>query len=289
MLQRSRVRTHRAVVLAAVSRPWFWPVSWVPAYLGLVLAAGELTPRDPWRAGLTLLVLGPLIWGAVLAHNDLHDLPTDRLNPRKTGAGAVPPRHLRAYAVIAALAALATAALIGPLFVLGVAGVLALGWAYSAPPLRLKARAGADVLVNALVVGVVAPLGGWSVGRDPWDFPWQLALLGLLFAAAFYVPTTVVDRPADLRAGYSTIAVRFGAGGAYRLGLSLWALALGLSLACASADVLIPAATLPYQLLLAPVLLGAYAWLTRSPSIPRLAVLALLFALPSAGFALSIT
>jgi lycopene elongase/hydratase (dihydrobisanhydrobacterioruberin-forming) len=190
--------------------------------------------------------------------------------------------------VVAGGAALAVAALIGPLFVLGVAAVLALGWAYSAPPLRLKTRPGADVLVNALVVGVVAPLGGWSVAREPWEFPWQMGLLGLLFAAAFYVPTTVVDRPADLRAGYSTIAVRYGATGAYRLGVSLWSLALGLSLACASADVLIPASTLPAQLVLAPVLLGAYAGLTRAPSIPRLAVLALVFAVPSAGFVLSV-
>ncbi len=288
MLQRSKVSAHRAVVLAAVSRPWFWPVSWVPAYLGLVLGSGRLTPADPVRAALTLLVLGPLIWGAVLAHNDLHDLPTDRLNPRKRQAGRVRPEALRIYAATAGLAALGTAALIGPLFVLGVAAVLALGWAYSAPPLRLKARPGLDVLVNALVVGVVAPLGGWSVARDPWDFPWQMGLLGLLFAAAFYIPTTVVDRPADLRAGYSTIAVRYGADGAYRLGLSLWAFALGVSLACASADVLIPASTLPFQLGLAPVLLGAYTVLSRRPSIPRLAVLALVFALPSIGFVTSV-
>ncbi|MDR7273646.1 UbiA prenyltransferase family protein [Catenuloplanes atrovinosus] len=264
-------------------------MSWVPAYLGLVLATGSLTPHDRWRAGLTLLVIGPLIWAAVLAHNDLHDLPTDRINPRKTGAGAVSPRTLQAYALVAAIAALGAAALLGPLFELGVAAVLALGWAYSAPPLRLKARPGADVLVNALVVGVVAPLGGWSIARDPWTFPWPFALLGLLFAAAFYLPTTVMDRPADLRAGYTTIAVRYGVNGAYRLGLSLWSLALGVSLACASMNVVIPVSTLPYQLLLVPVLLGAYAWLTRSPSIPKLAVLALIFALPSAGFVLSLT
>jgi hypothetical protein len=73
---------------------------------------------------------------------------------------------------------------VGPLFVLGVAGVLLLGWAYSVPPLRLKTRAGWDVAVNAVVVGVVSPVAGWSITRDPWQFPWQFGLIGMLFAAA---------------------------------------------------------------------------------------------------------
>src|SRR5690242_473440 len=72
-------------VLVAVSRPWFWPVSWVPAYMGTVLAGHAWFPAraDLPRAAVALLVLGPLIWGAVLAQNDLHDLPSDRANPRK--------------------------------------------------------------------------------------------------------------------------------------------------------------------------------------------------------------
>lgn len=106
----------------------------------------------------------------------------------------------------------------------------------------------------------------------------MLLLLGAFFVAALAVPAVVVARP----------GLRFGTAGAYRLGLSLWSLGLGLSLACASAGVLVPASTLPYQLVLAPVLLGAYAGLTRGPSVPRLTVLALVFALPSAGVVLSV-
>ncbi|MBU2664281.1 UbiA family prenyltransferase [Actinoplanes bogorensis] len=282
-----------ATLMVAVSRPWFWPVSWVPAYLGMVLAGHRLTPADLPRALLALLILGPLVWGAVLAQNDRHDLASDRLNPRRATSplvtGTVDLRTLgRWYRWIAA-AALLTALLVGPLFVLGVAAVLLLGWAYSAPPLRLKTRPGWDVTVNALVVGVASPAAGWAITRDPGDFPWQFGLIGFLFAAALYVPTTVTDLPADIQAGDRTFAVRFGARTAYLAGLTLWAGALAVAVACAAADVVVPRSTLVPQLVTVPVLFTAYAILTRRPSIPRLAVLSIFFAIPTAGFALALT
>lgn len=281
------------MILVAVSRPWFWPVSWVPAYLGTVLAGHAWLPSraDAPRAAVALLILGPLVWGAVLAQNDLHDLPSDRANPRKGTAplvtGAVSARRLRLFYRGTALAALGTALYVGPLFVLGVAGVLLLGWAYSVPPLRLKTRPGWDVTVNALVVGVVSPAAGWSITRPPWEFPWQLGLIGLLFAAALYVPTTVADLAADSGAGDTTFAVRFGARFAHRLGIALWGSALALSLWCAWVDVLVPRSTLVPQLLMAPILLTAYAVLTRRPTITKLALLSMLFGIPTAGFALA--
>jgi 4-hydroxybenzoate polyprenyltransferase len=186
----TRVLERPAVVLVAVSRPWFWPVSWVPAYLGTVLAGHAWLPTraDALRSAVALLVLGPLIWGAVLAQNDLHDLRSDRVNPRKGTAplvtGAVTVTRLRVWYRGIALAAVGTALFVGPLFVLGVVGVLLLGWAYSVPPLRLKARPGWDVTVNALVVGVVSPAAGWSITPPPREFPWQLGRIGLLLAAA---------------------------------------------------------------------------------------------------------
>ncbi|MFI5909978.1 UbiA prenyltransferase family protein [Dactylosporangium sp. NPDC051541] len=282
-----------AFLLVAVSRPWFWPVSWVPAYLGTVLASHTWLPARPDvpRSLLALLVLGPLIWGAVLAQNDLHDLPSDRANPRKAGAplvtGRLTAKSLRMWYRLIAAASVGTAGFVGPLFVLGVAGVLALGWAYSVPPLRLKTRPGWDVAVNAVVVGVVSPAAGWAVTRPPWEFPWPFAAIGLLFAAALYIPTTVTDLAADVSAGYTTFAVRYGPRFAFWTGVVLWAAALAISLGCAALDVLVPRETLVPQLCLAPVLVAAYAALTRRPSIFRLALLSVLFGVPTAGFALA--
>ncbi|GAA3453198.1 UbiA prenyltransferase family protein [Dactylosporangium matsuzakiense] len=283
----------QAFLLVAVSRPWFWPVSWVPAYLGTVLASHRWEPSqsDLARSLLALLVLGPLVWGAVLAQNDLHDLPSDRANPRKANAplvtGRLSARSLRMWYLLCALAALCAAWFVGPLFVLGVAGVLALGWAYSVPPLRLKTRPGWDVAVNAVVVGVVSPAAGWAVTRPPWDFPWPFALIGLLFAAALYIPTTVTDLPADAHAGYTTFAVRYGRAHAFWTGTVLWTAALLISLVCAALDVLVPRSTLVAQLWMAPVLVAAYAALTWRPSIVRLALLSVLFGVPTVGFALA--
>lgn len=287
------LRERPVAVLVAVSRPWFWPVSWVPAYLGTVLAGREWFPAraDLPRVAVALLVLGPLIWGAVLAQNDLHDLRSDRANPRKESAplvaGAVSARRLRIWYWGMALASVGAALFVGPLFVLGVVGVLLLGWAYSVPPLRLKTRPGWDIAVNAFVVGVLSPAAGWSITEAPWEFPWQFGLIGLLFAAALYVPTTVTDLAADSGAGDTTFAVRFGRRVAYGLGIALWASALVFSICCAWLDALVPRSTLVPQLLMAPVLVAAYALLTRRPTLITLAVLSMLFGVPTIGFALA--
>ena len=279
----------RIGALVAESRPWFWPVGWVPAYVGTVVASGSLVPDLP-RALLALLILGPLVWGIVLIQNDLHDRRTDELNARKATAplvlGTVTVRELTWLGRVLVVVAIGAGLLIGPLYALGVATVLALGWAYSAPPLRLKGRPGADVAVNALVIGVLAPLAGWSLTRPPSQFPWLLGLFGLVFAAAFYLPTTVVDLPADRDAGVRTFAVRFGPQWTYRIGLALWVAALAGALLCAKLDVFVPSSSLPFQAAMAPVLTLGYAALTRRPSIFRLACLSVLFGIPTVGFVL---
>ena len=84
-----------------------------PAVVLAGLLGARLSRHRPGRARLAarprrrraplvaLLVLGPLIWGAVLAQNDLHDLPSDRVNPRKATAplvtGAVSAGRLRIW------------------------------------------------------------------------------------------------------------------------------------------------------------------------------------------------
>jgi 4-hydroxybenzoate polyprenyltransferase len=280
----------RVGALVAQSRPWFWPVGWVPAYTGTVVANGSWlpSPAGMTRALLALLIIGPLVWGTVFVQNDLRDLPSDRANRRKTTAplvlGTVTTRQLAWLCRLLVVAAVGTALLIGPLYALGAATVLSLGLAYSAPPLRLKTRPGADVAVNALVLGVLAPLAGWSLTRPPWQFPWLLGLFGALFAAAFYLPTTVVDLPAHRSVGDTTFAVRFGPRFTYRLGMALWTVALASAVVCAWLDLFVPRSTVPYQVLMAQFLAVAYARLTRRPSTVRLACLAMLFLVPVMGF-----
>jgi chlorophyll synthase len=227
------------------------------------------------------------VWGAVLAMNDRHDVTSDRVNPRKATApavtGAVGDRELVGFQVGFGAASLVVAAAVGSPMLLGTAGVLALGWAYSAPPLRLKGRPGADVAANALAVGLLAPLCGWSLHHSPLDYPPVLALTGTLIGVALYVPTTVIDRVADLTAGDRTFAVRFGPRVAYLAGLGAWVASTALWLVgCARG--LVPSGQLPWQVACCVVMLGLYSVLVRRPSIARLAVVFVVFAVPATLF-----
>ncbi|MCW3843269.1 UbiA family prenyltransferase [Micromonospora yasonensis] len=286
-------RLDRAGAVLRMTRPWFWPLGWAAAYAGSVLATRDwLPPGDAVARSLAaLVVLGPLVWAAVLAVNDLHDLPSDRRNPRKATAplvtGLLTEADLIRWHAGAAIAALAVAAAIRPAFATGTAAVLLLGWLYSAPPVRLKTRPGFDVAVNALAVGVLAPMAGWSLHRPVTDYPVPLALLGLLLVAALYLPTTVLDVDADEAAGDTTAAVRWTPRVCRRAGLALWAAATALWLISCHLDLLVRRESWALQTGWAPVLVAGYAVAVRRPSIPRLAAVCLLFAVPAADFLLA--
>jgi lycopene elongase/hydratase (dihydrobisanhydrobacterioruberin-forming) len=288
------VRTgHRGWAVVRLARPWFWPLGWGGAYLGSVLATGTLVPPPRAWAGsvAALIVLGPLVWTAVLTVNDLYDLPTDRGNPRKANAplvtGLLTPADLIRWHGGSVAAAVVVAAAIGGAFLLGTVIVLILGWLYSVPPVRLKGRPGLDVAVNALVVGVLGPLAGWALHRPVTGYPPVLALLGLLLAAALYLPTTVLDRAADRRAGYETSAVRWAPESCYRAGVALWAAATVIWLAVCHLGVLVVRDSWWLQTLTAPLLVRLYAAMARRPTIARMAVVLAAFAVPAGDFLLA--
>lgn len=280
----------RALAAIRLTRPWFWPLGWGGAYLGWVLAAGRWAPpaHAVPETVAAAVVLGPLVWGAVLAVNDLHDLPSDRRNPRKATAplvtGVLSETDLVRGSRWFGLGAAAAAATVGPVFVAGTITVLLLGWLYSAPPVRLKGRPGADVAVNAFVVGVLAPAAGWSLHRPVDDYPPVMVPLGLLLAAALYLPTTVMDRDADVAAGDTTIAVRWTPRVCYRLGLALWVAANALWLTCCHLDVIVRRDSWTLQTVAAPILVAVYAVATRTPSIRRMAAVSVAFAIPAGDF-----
>jgi chlorophyll synthase len=284
-----------AVDVVALARPWFWPVSLLPYYVGLLLATHRLLPdpTDP-RLFIGAFVAGPLVWLAVLAVNDAFDLPGDLLNPRKAAtpltSGRMTPTTAYRIAIATAGAALIGAALVGAAFTAGTVLALALGWAYSVPPVRLKERPGVDVAANAIAVGAMGPFAGWTAVHSPHGFPWLMALQGVLVGVALYLPTTLVDYPADLAGGYRTVAVRLGPRRTYLLGLAAWVAAAALSAGLALADEVIPRSMLPLELVMVPTLLIGYHWLlNREQSFVRIAAVSFLFLLPSAAFALSYT
>lgn len=275
-----------------LSRPEVWLVSIVPMYVGYVLASREILPgfgiwADFWRnaalsgatsadffaalrawwplarpLALASLASGPLVWLATLLINDVHDLPSDRMNPRKARSplvqGLVERGHAHAGAYVAAALALAVAAFVSLSFALLLALMLVLAWLYSAPPVRLKTRPGADVLVNAVGVGGLAAFAGWAIVRPLADAPWAFLPQGLLVAAAIYIPTTLVDHDPDKAAGYATFATTLGRARAYRIGFACWVLANLGALFLAWNGIILPRAMVPVLIIFCPLLLYEY-------------------------------
>lgn len=165
-------------------------------------------------------------------------------------------------------------------------GIVTPRWALR-PPWRWKTRAGADVATNALGIGLIALVGGWSIARPVVDFPWVMGLLGVLVATALYVPTTLVDLEADAEVGYRTFAVVVGPRRAYRVGLLAWTVAKALAVGLSAAGTVFPHRMLP--LVDAPVLVLEYVLLvgrplTGLPVLRGLVVIAWTFLVVNADF-----
>jgi len=174
------------------------------------------------RHGRGTLDAATCLWGQatvtaaqLMTHyaNDYFDLEADRANvtPTRWSGGsrvlvqqALPPR-IALYAarvlgllalalgLVAAARAPAPATSLAELF-----AILALAWAYSAPPARLVGR-GAGELATALVVTVLTPLWGFHLQRSGVDAAFLLTLfvlallqIAMLFAINF--PDAAGDR-----------------------------------------------------------------------------------------------
>lgn len=285
----------RAAAVLALARPQFWLVSLVALHLGFVLATRRLVPTGAEAVTLAYagLIAGPLLWLTVLAINDAHDQETDRRNPRKARsplvAGHLDRRQAIGIGIVAGAAAVLAALPLGGLFTLGVGLTVLLGWAYSTPPLRLKARAGADVAVNAFAVATLGPLGGWvALTGTLTGFPWPLALIGSLAVAALYLPTTLVDRQADQAAGARTIAVALGERATFELGFALWTASAVVAAVLAATGMVLDRSLLPLHLIMAPLLLAAYRVLLRHrPGFRAITVVAATYLVPCTAFVLT--
>lgn len=284
------LRRHRSWDILRATRPWLWPVAWLPAWFGASVATRSWFPLmdQPWRTVAALVVLGPLVWRAVSLLNDVFDLDTDRRNPRKASSPLVSGQlgidTARRWAMLLCGAAVAVSAFVGPLFTLGTLLVLLLGWAYSARPVRLKGRPGWDVAANAVTVGVAGPLAGWFLHRPASQYPAALAVLGVTLAASLYLATTALDGPYDHQAGVVTFAVRWGRRRTYAMGVALWAAATATWLTCVQLGVIGPGGVSRWQLAACGLPLAAYTVLTWRPTIPRMAVVVVLFAVPATQF-----
>jgi 4-hydroxybenzoate polyprenyltransferase len=96
--------------------------------------------------------------------------------------------------------------MINPLFFILILIVDAVGYIYSIPPFRFKAKPVGDILCNTTAGGVIF-IAGLSIGGTNMN---PLLMIGaFVMASIFYIPTVVTDYEFDKKAGLKTSAVYF--------------------------------------------------------------------------------
>jgi len=121
------------------------PITWFPPMwafgCGVVSSGGSLIERWPFAVG-GILLAGPMVCGTSQVVNDWFDRHVDAINEpdRPIPSGRVPGRVGLYFAILWTVASLAVAMLLGKWVVAATMVGLALAWAYSAPPFRLKSN-----------------------------------------------------------------------------------------------------------------------------------------------------
>jgi 1,4-dihydroxy-2-naphthoate octaprenyltransferase len=180
--------------------------------LGFILALGVSGVLRGEQLGS--LIAGLLIWvilgnGGTLAINSAFD--KDEGDIGYLDAPPAAPARLApfALALMAVGQVLAFALPVG--FRLAYAACFVMSLVYSVPPVRLKAVAGADWLINMIGFGTLTPYAGWAItGRE---LPGVMAVVLWSFCALFaslYPLTQLYQFEEDSRRGDRTLALMLG-------------------------------------------------------------------------------
>ena len=196
-------------------RPAEWPILAGHTALGYLLAVGITGLRA--GAHLSEALLGIALWvvclnGGTLALNSAFD--RDEGDIAYLRRPPPPPRGLAAASLGLMLAGQAAAVLLPPAYQVAYATCVVLSVLYSVPPMRLKAVAGADWIINMVGFGTLTPYAGWAATGLPLDPARGLALIAFcpLFAA-LYPLTQIYQLEEDTRRGDRTLATVLGVGG----------------------------------------------------------------------------
>jgi homogentisate phytyltransferase / homogentisate geranylgeranyltransferase len=238
----------RAAALPLVAGPLLWRfsrphtlVGTTLSILGIYVVAAHELPGATLGTGLGDLALtllaGALVNVYIVGLNQLEDVDIDRINKPHlpVAAGELGIRQGRRIVAVAGTVAIVLAWTQGWVELLAVVAALAIGTAYSSPPLRLKrfpALAAASIcIVRAVIVNVgvyehfAASLGGRAeLSAVPAPIV-ALTLFVLPFSFAIAVLKDVPDAEGDRRFRIATFTVRLGARRA--LGMGLAALTVG--------------------------------------------------------------
>jgi len=226
-------RTRGAVsVLWRFSRP-HTIVGTALSVLGIfAVAAHELGPLPAGRAAFHLfwtVVAGLAVNLFIVGVNQLTDVEIDRVNKPRLPLAAGDLTLAQGRAIVAAAAALPLLLAVtqGWVELTAVAVALAIGWAYSVPPLRLKrfpvAASASISVVRALVVNLGVYLhfaSAFGGGDRIAPAVWALTVFVVPFSFAIAVLKDVPDAEGDRRHRIRTFTVRLGGRTAFAMGMA---------------------------------------------------------------------
>jgi chlorophyll synthase len=204
---------------------WFAPM-WAFG-CGLISSGAPLSER--WGLALAgIFLAGPMVCATSQAANDWFDRHVDAINEpnRPIPSGRIPGQWGLIIALVWTVLSLLVAAALGPVVLVAAAVGLALAWAYSAPPFRLK-------------------LNGWwgnaAVGLSYESLPWftgaaavlgtvpdaRIIVVALLYGIGAHGIMTLNDFKSvegDTRMGVRSLPVQLGVDRAARL--ACWVMAV---------------------------------------------------------------
>ena len=179
-----------------------------------------------------MLVAALCVNVAIVGVNQLTDVEIDRVNKPQLpiAAGDLSPAAATAIVAVATVVPVVLALTQGLLETAAVVAALAVGAAYSLPPLRLKRFPVAASLSISGVRAVAVNLGVYghfalAFGGDIAPAVWALTLFVLPFSFAIAVLKDVPDLVGDRQFSIATFTVRMGQRSAARLGVGALVLA----------------------------------------------------------------
>jgi 4-hydroxybenzoate polyprenyltransferase len=193
-------------------RPAEWPIMAAHTALGWLLAVGIVGAVRGVKLGEACF--GLVVWvvflnGGTLAINSAFDRDEGDIGYLK--APPPPPRFLLAFALTLLIGGQLLAFLLPVGFQVAYAICFFLSLIYSVPPLRLKAVAGPDWLINMWGFGTLTPYAGYAAtGMAVQPAHWLVLLAFCPLFASLYPLTQLYQFEEDSRRGDRTLALILG-------------------------------------------------------------------------------
>jgi len=208
------------------------PITWFPPMwaFGCGVISSGLPPQDRWRVVVAgLLLAGPLVCATSQAVNDWFDRHVDAINEpqRPIPSGRMPGRWGLYIAILWTALSLAVATTLGSWGFGAVVVGLALAWAYSAPPFRLKQNGWWGNTACALSYEGLAWITGAAVMVASAMPDWRIFVLATLYSIGAHGIMTLNDFKSvegDRRMAIGSLPVRLGVENAARIACLIMAL-----------------------------------------------------------------